>query len=266
MRACSAVRPPRGSAWVSHGSVWNLRGLSRRTNCHRTLAGARRRRRRSARRSTITGGLCTSGLRHQHAALHAARQRAHVGVCLRGQKSRWCITSSIQASLPADAEVARLDAAAVSAHGEERVRTPAPGAPRRSMPPARAGSLRPRSRPSRFAAPESGPRQAGNHVDERGLARRPLGPSRPKNSPLPDREAHARERAHGAEALLELPDLDRVQRCAAAAGSRRSTPYRRAIRLQRFGRLVKETSCWRAWASAQPGRGSSARQRGIPFR
>src|SRR2546427_620705 len=90
-----------------------------------------------------------------------------------------------------------------------------------------------------------------------------IGDEQAEELALPDREAHARERAHGAEALLELPDLDGVQWCGAAAGSRRSTPYRRAIVCSDSGRLVKETSCWRALASRSQARSSASREESI---
>src|SRR5438552_8866243 len=49
-----------------------------------------------------------------------------------------------------------------------------------------------------------------NHVDESGLAGA-IGTQQPEELARLDRQAHARERAHGAEALLELPDLDRSE-------------------------------------------------------
>ncbi|CFN70445.1 Uncharacterised protein [Bordetella pertussis] len=69
--------------------------------------------------STMTGGAVHQGLRHQHAALHAVRQRAHVGIGLVGQAQveQDFVDPVVVA---AQAEIAGLDAQRL-AHGEEWV-------------------------------------------------------------------------------------------------------------------------------------------------
>src|SRR5437588_6631801 len=158
-----------------------------------------------------------------------------------------------------DAEVARLDAQRL-AHREERVEHQLLGHHAEHAP--RAPVVFEHVRAHHACHPRSGPRQAGNAVDERSLAGA-VGAEHAEELALPDRAAHARERAHGAEALVELLDLDGVQWGGAATGSRPSTPYRRAIVCSDAGRLVKESSFWRALASRSHARASASKEESI---
>src|SRR5205807_8242843 len=71
---------------------------------------------------------------------------------------------------------------------------------------------------------------------------------------------------HDALPIFELLDLDGVQWCGAATGSRPSTPYRRAIVCSDAGRLVKESSFWRALASRSHARASASKEESISDR
>src|SRR5205814_1237251 len=76
--------------------------------------------------------------------------------------------------------------------------------------------------------------QSGDDVDQRGLAGA-VRPEQPEELALIDLEADAGKGAQHAEALLDLMDFYGFQE----AGSRRSTPYRRAMVRSDSGRLVK---------------------------
>ena len=169
-------------------------------------------------------------LRHQHAALHAAGERAHVGVGLGGEVEvvHHLVDPGVVA---ADAEVARLDAQRL-AHREERIehqllRHDAEHAARAPV----VGDARRRPSPTpcrRRRAP--GRRSTLISV----VLPAPFGPSRPKNSPSAMARLTPTSACTRAVALLDAADFDRVQW---AAGSRSSTPYRRDEGLQRLGQV-----------------------------
>ena len=167
-------------------------------------------------------GLVYQGLRHQHAALHPARQRAHVDVGLRREVEvvHHLVDPAVVA---ADAEIPGLQAQRL-AHGEERVEHQF----LRHHPeqPARAAVVPGDVRAENAYRAGIGPCQARDHIDQRGLARA-VGAEQAEELALLDREAHSGERAQPAIALLELQYFYGFQ-CGAAAsgatGSRPSTP------------------------------------------
>ena len=145
-------------------------------------------------------------LRHQHAALHAARELAHVGVGLVGQAQvgQQLVDPGV---VVAHAEVAALDAQRL-AHAEEGVEHQflRHDAERTC---ARRRSRRPRRGPSPRTLPAAGARQAGQDRDQRGLAGA-VGAEQAEELALLDVEAHAVERAHvAARARIGLGRLDR---------------------------------------------------------
>ena len=220
-------------------------------------------------------------LRDQHAALHAARQRAHVGIGLRRQVEvvHDLVDPGVVAAQP---EVARLDAQRL-AHAEERVehqflRHHAEHAPRPPVVGDDIGAHH--AHLARACA-----RQAGDDADQGGLAGA-VRPEQAEELALGDGKAHPGERLQRAVALLDVQGFngkshggrarDHVLRAfsrtcsrgrsaqwwadAGEAGSSSATPYRRAIVVRPCGRLANDEVPAAPLGLAQPGQ--QQRQRG----
>ena len=161
--------------------VWPSR-FSRAMNCHRPWRSSTSTPAVGS-SSTITGGLCTSACADQHAPLHAARERAHVGVGLGGEIEvvHHLVDPGV---VVADAEVARLDAQRL-AHGEKRIehellRHHAERAARRAIVGDHVVAHHARAAASARV-------EAGDDRDQRGLAGA-VGPEQAEELALLDRE------------------------------------------------------------------------------
>jgi hypothetical protein len=160
----------------------------------------------------MTGGLCTGGLvqhddrrlvhqrlRHQHPALHAARELAHVGRGLVGQAQ--ALQQLVDPGLVVlDAEVARLDAQRF-AHIEEGVEHQLLRHDAELAPGLGIVALHVEAMDADGAG--RGARQAGEHADERGLACA-IGPEQAEELARLDLEA---DLVDGAQPLLALGPL-----------------------------------------------------------
>ena len=210
--------------------VWPSR-LSRRTNCHSALAQLH---------VDAGGGLVEHDhrrlvhqrLRHQHAPLHAAGERAHVGVGLGGEVEvlQHLVDPGVVA---AQAEVARLDAQRL-AHGEERVehqllRHHAEHAARAAV----VGDAR--RAPMHATPPGVGARQAGDDVDQRGLAGA-VRAEQAEELALLDGEAHAGERAQ-ARRSASRRRVTSIAFSVTATGSRLVDAVEARDGLQRLGQV-----------------------------
>src|SRR3954462_2440873 len=188
-------------------------------------------------------------LRHQHPALHAAGERAHVGVGLGGKVE--VVHHLVDPAVVArETVVARLQAQGFS-HGKKRVEYQL----LRHDPEhaARAPIVAPDVSAHHRSAAGVGTYQAGDHVDQRGLAGA-VRTEQAEEFAFGHGQADAAERAQRAIALGDLADLYRVQ----DAGSSESTPYRRAIVRSDSGRLLKPSGRSRERASRSHARRSAS--------
>src|SRR5256885_8321210 len=101
-----------------------------------------------------------------------------------------------------------------------------------------------------------GANEACDHVDEGRLAGA-VGSEQAEKLAFVDGQADAGERFDGAVALLDAADFQGFQCCDAAAGSRPSTPYSRAMVRSASGRFANSSGRSFARASRSQARSSA---------
>ena len=172
-------------------------------------------------------------LRHQHAALHAARQRAHVGIGLGTQVQVGDHLVDPGVVVP-QSEIAGLDPQRL-AYREERIEHQLLG--NHSEAAARQAIVARHVMAHHGHAARAGPGQPGHDRDQRRLAR-PVGAEQTEELALLDPQADAIERRHARIALDDMARFD----CRDGHEISASTPYSVA-RLHRLAGVPCSSRC-----------------------